>query len=265
MRQIGTLIDAFVTFLINNRIRMYTKTHTMGKVKNWTVEKKDEIESILIGMWAGLGMDIPDNYEDIVQDCYEDVCETADPIHWSNADVAIAFRRWIEAQAKDEVHIAVPFKISKECPHFEPAMEDKFTEINSPEPRTPMYGDQISTVEQLKHILSHLDDHDLLCIETIDLQSGDVEDLFPMYVDVIDNIKLTDDTIVREVRFCQMMNSAPDTRDKQPLVDAVIEDQKRSIALGDLTVLDELLKFIPWEILKSSLPEEQWERFNNLK
>lgn len=90
----------------------------MGKVKNWTVEKKDEIETILIDMWAGLGMEIPDNYEDIVQDCYEDVCETADPINWNNSDVTIAFRRWIEAQAKENVQPT----------DFEPAMEDKFTE-----------------------------------------------------------------------------------------------------------------------------------------
>ncbi len=69
-------------------------------MENWTVEKKDCIESILIDMWASIGMDIPDNYEDIVQDCYEDVCETADPIDWSNGDVTIAFRRWIENQSK---------------------------------------------------------------------------------------------------------------------------------------------------------------------
>jgi hypothetical protein len=65
-------------------------------IMNWTVEKKDEIERILINKWACIGMDIPDNYEDIVQDCYEDVCETADPIDWNDADVIIAFRRWVE-------------------------------------------------------------------------------------------------------------------------------------------------------------------------
>jgi hypothetical protein len=67
------------------------------KAKNWTVEKKDEIEAILISMWRGLGMDIPCNYEIIVQYCYEDVCETADPDKWHSGDVAIAFRRWIES------------------------------------------------------------------------------------------------------------------------------------------------------------------------
>jgi hypothetical protein len=86
----------------------------MGKVKNWTVEKKDAIEKLLITFWAAIGMDIPNNYEDIVQYCYEDVCETADPINWSSGDVAIAFRRWIEAQAKPIVNHNSYFKIIKQ-------------------------------------------------------------------------------------------------------------------------------------------------------
>lgn len=68
------------------------------KVENWTVEKKDEIERILIDMWAIIRMDIPSNYEDIVQYCYEDVCTVADPIEWHDGDVAIAFRRWVESK-----------------------------------------------------------------------------------------------------------------------------------------------------------------------
>jgi hypothetical protein len=67
-------------------------------MKNWTVEKKDAIEEMLIHMWASIGMGIPSNYEDIVQYCYEDICETADERNWHNGDVAIAFRRWVEDQ-----------------------------------------------------------------------------------------------------------------------------------------------------------------------
>lgn len=66
-------------------------------MNNWTVEKKDEIEKILFNKWTIFGMDYPTNYETIVQYCYEDVCETADPINWSDGDVAIAFRRWVES------------------------------------------------------------------------------------------------------------------------------------------------------------------------
>lgn len=63
---------------------------------NWTVEKKDEIEAILIDMFATIGIELPSNYEDIVQFCYEDVCETADPTDWIVDDVLIAFKRFIE-------------------------------------------------------------------------------------------------------------------------------------------------------------------------
>jgi len=45
------------------------------------------------------------------------------------------------------------------------------------------------------------------------------------------------------------------TDDDQELVDKVIEQIKKDIAQGDTTVLDELLKFIPIEYLKGSLPE----------
>ena len=216
----------------------------MGKVKNWTVEKKDEIESILIEMWAGLGMDVPENYEEIVQDCYEDVCETADPMEWHSGDVAIAFRRWIEKQSNRPV----------------PMSEDK-PDIGL----DGMYGNQLNTVGELRDAMSELSDDDQITLVAIDLETGDEQDHYPMHLDVIDNIRLTDGTVVNEVQFVQERNAEPDTRDKQPLVDAVIDELKRSIALGDDTVLDELLKFIPWEILKGSLPEEMWERFNNLK
>jgi len=68
--------------------------------RQWSVVKKDAIESMLIDMWASIGMGIPENYEDLVQDCYEDVCSCADPENWHSGDVAIAFRRWIEDQTK---------------------------------------------------------------------------------------------------------------------------------------------------------------------
>ena len=49
---------------------------------------------------------------------------------------------------------------------------------------------------------------------------------------------------------------------KQELVDAVIDDLKKSFELGDYTVLDELLHFIPRKNLIQALPEEDWKRFN---
>ena len=60
---------------------------------------KDEVERVLINMFATIGIDIPINYEDIVQYCYEDVMECADKENWHSGDVAISFRRWIEEQS----------------------------------------------------------------------------------------------------------------------------------------------------------------------
>jgi hypothetical protein len=64
------------------------------------------------------------------------------------------------------------------------------------------YGDILLTVGELRELLADLDDHDQVCVETCD-EEGDVEDLYPLALDVIDGIKLTDGTTVREVRFCQ--------------------------------------------------------------
>jgi len=48
---------------------------------------------------------------------------------------------------------------------------------------------------------------------------------------------------------------------KQELVDAVIDDLKKSFEHGDYTVLEELLFFIPKQNLIQALPEEDWKRF----
>jgi hypothetical protein len=205
----------------------------MAQVK----EKRFAVQSILILLLSNMGMDTPQNIEEITDFVFEDVCETADPLEWHSGDVAIAFRRWIEAQVKEE------------CPSGQ----------------CPSLGDRLHTVGELRSLMQDLDDQDQICIETIDLETGDVQDLYPLYMDVIDGITLTNGQNVREVRFCQMPNSEPDTRDKQPLVDRVIDCIEKDMTIGDVTVLDELLMKLPWEILKGSLPEEMWSDFNNLK
>lgn len=63
-------------------------------------EKKQEIQYILLDKLRHIGMDKPDNFDVILDDVYEDVCETADQTNWHDGDVAIAFRRWIEKQTK---------------------------------------------------------------------------------------------------------------------------------------------------------------------
>ena len=52
---------------------------------------------------------------------------------------------------------------------------------------------------------------------------------------------------------------------KQELIDAVIEDLKKGFEIGDYTVLNELLSFIPVKNLIQSLPEKDWNKFNNIE
>jgi hypothetical protein len=52
---------------------------------------------------------------------------------------------------------------------------------------------------------------------------------------------------------------------KQNLVDAVIEHLKEDVRHGDITILDELLKFIPNKNLVQALPEEEWTKFPEIK
>lgn len=80
-------------------------------------------------------------------------------------------------------------------------------------------GKRLNTVGELRKLMQDLDDHDQICIEACD-KDGEVEDLYPMYLDVIDNVRLVNNTIVREVRFCQMPNVVkPD-----PICNCVIRD-----------------------------------------
>jgi len=218
----------------------------MAQVK----EKLNAVRNILHLLWHNIGMDAPENHEEIVQYVFEDVNECADPDEWHSGDVAIAFRRWIEAQASENVRDGATLIPVTECTN---GMVDSKGKVI-------MYGDTIDNVQQLRHIMSDLDDHDQLTLVTCD-ELGDEVDHYPMAIDVIDNIRLTDDTIVREVQFVQRPNSEPDTRDKQPLVDRVIDEIEKDMVHGDVTVLDELLLKLPYEILRQALPEDQWKDF----
>lgn len=60
----------------------------------------------------------------------------------------------------------------------------------------------ILTIKDLKKAIELLADDDQVCLETVD-KNGDTIDLFNFHIDVIDGIKLTDDRIVKEIRFCQ--------------------------------------------------------------
>lgn len=210
----------------------------MGKIK----EMRLSIQSILIMLFNNMGMNAPQNIEEITDFVMEDVQECADPNDWHSGDVAIAFRRWIEAQAQPETHY-------------------RYGNVQPKTIGVIGLGDQLQTVGELRKLMSDLDANDVICIQTIDLQTGDAEDLYPMNLDVIEGIELNDGSIVREVRFCQMMNSAPDTRDKQPVINALVAQVIRDSNFGDTTVIDEVLQHVPYDILLHSLPEEDWVKY----
>ena len=60
--------------------------------------KKEEVTSQLIDLFDRIGIDMPSNFDEILEFVYNDVDETADKENWHSGDVAIAFRRWIESK-----------------------------------------------------------------------------------------------------------------------------------------------------------------------
>jgi hypothetical protein len=62
---------------------------------------REEIEPILEEFFIRLGMDRPRNFSKILDYCEQDVAETADPIDWTDGDVIIALRRFLESRSPD--------------------------------------------------------------------------------------------------------------------------------------------------------------------
>lgn len=60
--------------------------------------KKEQVSSLLINVFNKIGIDIPSNYDEILEYVFNDVNECADPNDWHSGDVDIAFRRWIESK-----------------------------------------------------------------------------------------------------------------------------------------------------------------------
>ena len=69
-------------------------------IKTKTMDKRQEIVSMVIDIFDRIGIDTPSNFDEIAEFIYDDVNETADPTEWHSGDVAIAFRRWIESNEK---------------------------------------------------------------------------------------------------------------------------------------------------------------------
>lgn len=59
---------------------------------------RTDVNAHLMDIYSGIGIDRPINHDQILDFVAEDIQESADPLNWHSGDVAIAFRRWIEAQ-----------------------------------------------------------------------------------------------------------------------------------------------------------------------
>ena len=66
------------------------------------MSKKKEITGMLIDIFDRINIDTPHNFKEINEFVYNYVCETAHKTEWHDGDVAIAFRRWVEAQSKNQ-------------------------------------------------------------------------------------------------------------------------------------------------------------------
>lgn len=66
------------------------------KEKENVMRKKKEIEKYLNVIYLNIGIDRPENHDQILEFCFNDVDETADSENWHSGDVSIAFRRFIE-------------------------------------------------------------------------------------------------------------------------------------------------------------------------
>lgn len=75
---------------------IYTLLSKNGRSVFNTPACKDTVESMLFDIFRLIGIDFPNNHEDITQFCYEDIMDTADPDNWHSGDVNIAFRRFLE-------------------------------------------------------------------------------------------------------------------------------------------------------------------------
>lgn len=61
-----------------------------------TTDEEKSIENEIYAIYKRIGIDRPDNHEEIKNFVLQDVKECADPVDWHFGDVHIAFRRFLE-------------------------------------------------------------------------------------------------------------------------------------------------------------------------
>jgi hypothetical protein len=110
----------------------------------------------------------------------------------------------------------------------------------------PVIGETINTVGALKAFLNTLKDDDLTIMEAIALETGDVQDLYPFHMDVIDGIELTDGRTVSEIRFCQESNVPEDIKDFEGKYKFI---KDKTLPLSDET--PQLIRKIDFSLLRT--------------
>jgi len=61
----------------------------------------ESVEPMVEEIYKHIGIDRPENHENIVEFVRNDIEETADPDEWHSGDVAIAFRRFLESNSNN--------------------------------------------------------------------------------------------------------------------------------------------------------------------
>ena len=61
-----------------------------------------EVNVHLMRMYKTMGIDKPENHEDILDYVVNDLLETADLDNWNASDVTTSFKRWVEHQTKPD-------------------------------------------------------------------------------------------------------------------------------------------------------------------
>lgn len=89
-------IEEFISDEITNRTGFCHMGFKTTPEIELDMKKEKEVEQVLFSIYNAIGIDKPENHEDILNFCVEDVEETADKENWHSGDVAIAFRRFLE-------------------------------------------------------------------------------------------------------------------------------------------------------------------------
>ena len=93
------IVQGVYEIILGDERTMVEVADVMDALKTYNLKiKKEGVEFFLGSIFNRICIDRPDNFDSILDFVFDDVNDTADKENWHDGDVAIAFRRWIEAQ-----------------------------------------------------------------------------------------------------------------------------------------------------------------------